>query len=64
MEIAVLMKVVGVGLLVAAAHQILSKSGRDDLAVWVSIGGIVLALLLLMNEIKGLFDSIRASFGI
>ena len=64
MELTVLLKVVGVGLLVAAAHQILCKSGREDLATWVSIGGIVLVLLLLMNEIKGLFDSIRTAFGL
>ena len=49
MNISILLKVVGVGLLVAVAHQILSKSGREDLATWVSIGGIVLVLVLLMG---------------
>lgn len=64
MDISVLIKVVGVGLLVAVAHQILCKSGRDDLATWVSVAGILLVLVLLMGEIKSLFDDIRRSFGI
>ena len=64
MEISVLLKVVGVGILVAVSHQILSKSGRDDLAVWVAVAGILLALMLLMNEIKSLFSGIRQTFGI
>ena len=33
MNISILLKVVGVGLLVAVAHQILSKSGREDLCL-------------------------------
>ena len=49
---------------ISILHQILSKSGREDLATWVSIGGIVLVLVLLMNEITGLFNSIRTAFGI
>lgn len=64
MEITVLLKVVGVGLLVAVAHQILCKSGRDDLATWVSIAGIVIVLLVLMGEVKDLFDKIRSTFGL
>lgn len=64
MELTVLLKVIGVGLLVAVAHQILSKSGREDVATWVSIAGIVLVLIMLTGEIKGLFDKIRAIFGL
>ena len=64
MELTVLLKVVGVGLLVAVAHQILSKSGREDVATWVAVGGLILVLLMLVGEIKGLFDSIRQVFGV
>ena len=64
MELTVLFKVIGVGLLVAVAHQILCKSGREDVATWVSVAGLVLVLLLLMGEIKGLFDKIKQVFGL
>lgn len=64
MELALLMKVVGVGIVVAVANQILNRIGKDDVAIWVSIAGIVLILAMLMTNIKTLFDSIRTVFGI
>ncbi len=64
MEITLLLKVVGIGLLVAAANQILSKAGKDDVATWVSVAGIILVLALLTTKIGDLFDSIKLVFGI
>jgi len=64
MNVAILMKVVGVGLLVSVANQILSKSGRDEQAMLVSIAGVVIVLLMLLNEITALFENIRGAFGI
>ena len=64
MEIALLLKVVGVGILVAVANQILSKTGRDELATWITVAGIVLVLLMLIGQIGQLFESIRPLFGI
>ncbi|MBP3321054.1 MAG: stage III sporulation protein AC [Clostridia bacterium] len=64
MEIALLLKVVGIGLLVAVSNQILSKTGRDEIATWITVGGIVLVLILLIGQIGALFSSIRSLFGI
>ncbi len=64
MEIAILLKVVGVGFVVAVANQLLAKAGKDDVAAWVSVAGIVLVLAMLMTRIGDLFDSIRTAFGI
>ena len=46
------------------AHQILSKSGRDEQALFVTIAGIVIVLLMLVGEIGGLFDMIKGIFGL
>ena len=59
-----ILKVEGVGLLVTVAHQILSKSGRDEQALFVTIAGIVIVLLMLVGEIGGLFDMIKGIFGL
>ena len=64
MDISLIIKVVGVGILVSVACQILSKSGRDEQSMLVTIAGIVVVLLLLVEEIGGLFDTIRAVFGV
>ena len=64
MDIGIILKVAGVGILVSAATQILSKSGRDEQAMLVSVAGIIIALLMLVNEMGGLFDTIRNVFGL
>lgn len=64
MEISLLFKVVGVGMIVAIAHQILCKAGRDEQSTMVSIAGMVIVLLLLMDDIADLFTTIRNLFGL
>ena len=64
MELGLLLKVIGVGVVVAVANQILNRAGKDDVAIWVSVGGIVLVLAMLMGSIGNLFSGIRTTFGI
>ena len=64
MDITFLFKIAGVGFLIAAAYQILQKSGRDDIALLLSLCGIVTVLFLLMGRVGELFGEIRAVFGI
>ena len=63
MDISLIIKVAGVGILVSVATQILSKSGRDEQSMLVTLAGIVVVLLLLVDEIAMLFDRICAVFG-
>lgn len=58
-----ILKVVGVGMIVTVSCQILSRAGRDEQSMLVSLSGIVLVLLLLMGEIGKLYDAIRGVFG-
>ena len=64
MDISLIVKIAGLGILVAVASQILSKTGRDEQATFVTVAGILTALVLLVPEIRGLFDMIGATFGI
>ena len=63
MDVTLIIKLAGVGVLVAVAAQILSKSGRDEQAMLVTVAGIVVALMLLVGEIGELFGSVRSIFG-
>ena len=64
MDVSLVLKVAGVGILIAACHQILSRAGREDQAMLVSVAGTVIVLVLLAEKIGELFDSIRSIFGI
>ena len=64
MDITLILKIAGVGLLVAASAQILSKSGRDEQATLVTVAGIVVVLMMLIGEVGWLFTSVRGIFGL
>ncbi len=64
MDVTLIMRIAGVGILVTVANSILSKSGRDEQSVFVTIAGIIIVLLMLVNEIDVLFTSVRSIFGL
>lgn len=64
MDIDIIFKVAGVGLLVAVAYVVLSKSGRDEMAMLLSLCGIVIILIMIVGRVSDLFTYIRASFGL
>ena len=64
METGLILKIAGIGILVASATQILSRAGREDQAMMVSVAGIIMVLLIVLEQIGSLFDSIRKLFGI
>ncbi len=64
MDLDFVMKIAGIGMIVALTCQILSKIGRDDQASLVSLGGIIAILVILFTEIASLFDTVRDIFGI
>ena len=63
MDISLIFKIAGIGILVAVASQILNKTGRDEHATFVTIAGIIVALMLLVSQIKELFDLVTSVFG-
>ncbi len=63
LDIGIILKVAGVGILVSAATQILSKSGRDEQSMLVTIAGIIVVLIMLVGEIEKLFELVCSVFG-
>ena len=64
MEIELLLKVVGVGMIAAVICQILKSTGKDEYSMLVSLSGIVIVFLLLAGEIAELIAKIRGVFGL
>ena len=63
MDVSLILRVAGIGILVAVAAQILQKSGRDEQATLVVVSGIIVVFLLLVREIGNLIDTVRGTFG-
>lgn len=64
MDTGLVIKVVGVGLLVSVSYQILSKTGRDEQAMMVSIAGVIVIMLMMIEQISDLLQTIRSLFGL
>jgi stage III sporulation protein AC len=64
MDISLILKVAGVGILVAVSCQILGKYGRDEQSMFVGMAGIIVVLLLLVGELSELYDTVREVFGL
>ena len=64
MDLSFILKIAGIGMIVAVVCQILSKLGKDDQSMLVSIGGIILVLIILVEELGGLLDIVKDVFGI
>ena len=64
MDVTLVLKVAGVGVLVTVAHQILAKSGRDEQALFVTLSGVILVLMMLVQEIGSLLATVQSVFGL
>ncbi len=63
MDVNLIFKIAGVGILVAVLNILLSKSGRDEQALMITLGGLIVVLLIIVREISQLFDVIKTLFG-
>ena len=63
MDISLILRIAGVGVLVSFAVAILNKSGRDEQAMLVTVAGILVVMLMLVEEIGLLFESVQSVFG-
>ena len=64
MNVDLIFKIATVGILVAVLNILLSRSGRDDQALMVTLSALVIVLGVVVKEISGLFDMIKTLFGL
>lgn len=64
MDVGLILKIAGIGLIVAVINIFLTKNGRDDHANLVSIAGVIIAIILLISKLSELIDMISGVFGI
>ncbi|MBE6686949.1 MAG: stage III sporulation protein AC [Ruminococcaceae bacterium] len=64
MDVTLILKIAGVGMLVSVAYIILNKAGRDEMAMLVSLAGVIIVLLMIITRLSELLDTVREIFGI
>ncbi|MCL2838378.1 MAG: stage III sporulation protein AC [Oscillospiraceae bacterium] len=64
MDVDLIFRVAAIGILVAVLNQLLSRAGRDDQAMLTTIAGLVVVLLMVIEQISVLFDTVRSIFNL
>ena len=64
MDVDLIFKIAAVGILVAVLNILLSRSGRDEQALMVTIAGLVCVLVIVVRKISELFALIKSLFGL
>ncbi len=62
MDVEVLFKIAGVGIIAAIVTQLLKQSGRDEMGTIAAVCGLILGLLMMLNMIEELFSTVRQVF--
>ena len=64
MEVDLIFKIAAIGIIVSILNQLLSKSGREEQATMTTLAGLIAVLMMLINEISNLFDTVKSVFGL
>lgn len=59
MEIDVIFKIAGIGIVVAIVNQLLSKADKGEYTMLVTLSGVIIIILIILPEINELLDSLR-----
>jgi stage III sporulation protein AC len=62
MDVGMIFKIAGIGIVVAVLNQVLKKTEREEMATMVTLTGIVVVLMMVIEMIGRLFESVRTIF--
>ena len=62
MEIDLIFKIAAIGILVSVLNQVLIRAGREEQAMLTTLTGLVVVLLMVIQQIDLLFDSVKDIF--
>ena len=58
----IIFKIAGIGILIAIICQLLKQTGRDDMAMLAALAGLIITLMMVIDLIGTLFDSVKQIF--
>lgn len=64
MDVDLIFKIAAVGVLVAVLNLLLVRSGREEQAMMTTLAGLVVVLMMLVQQISDLFQLVKTLFGL
>ena len=64
MDVDLIFKIAAIGILVAVLNLRLVRSGREEQAMMTTLAGLVVVLMMLVQQISDLFDLVKTLFSL
>ena len=64
LDVDLIFKIAAIGIIVAVLNQLLIRSGREEQAMMTTLAGLIVVLMMIINEIDALFLAIKSIFGL
>ena len=64
MDVDLSFKIAAIGILVAVLNLLLVRSGREEQALMTTLAGLVVVLMMLVQQISDLFDLVKTLFSL
>lgn len=64
MNVDLIFKIAAIGIVVAVLNQVLKKSDRDEQATMVTLAGLIVVLMIIVQQISDLFALVKTLFNL
>lgn len=64
MDIDLIFKVAGIGIIVAVLNLVLKRAEREEQAMLTTLAGLIVVLMMIITQIQDLFDTVKSVFGL
>ncbi|MBQ3093290.1 MAG: stage III sporulation protein AC [Clostridia bacterium] len=62
MNVDLIFKIAAIGIIVAVLNQVLIRSGREEQAMMTTLTGLIVVLMIVIQQIDLLFKTIKSIF--
>lgn len=64
MDINLIFRIAGIGILISVLSIVLKQAGKEDQAQMLTLAGVVIVLIMVIQLIQRLFNDVRTVFGL
>lgn len=64
LDVSIIFRITAIGLITAIASQLLKKADKDEIATFVTLAGLIIVLITVVNMVSDLFTSLKTLFGL
>lgn len=62
MDVMIIIKIAVVGIITAIANMLLKRSGKEEIGNVVSVVGLIVALIIMLDALGQLYDTLKSLF--